>query len=566
MSIAEAHRRLTAPGARFEMEVVTIRGVPTRVWKNAPPTVRDVFLNACAFEARECLVYEGERATYGAFSRAVRVLAASFREHGLAKGDRVALVMRNLPEWPVAFFAASLCGAIVTPINAWGTGPELSYALSDSGAKMAVIDGERLERLLPHLPECPALERVYLTRGTRAGDPRIVRLDAVIGAVADWAALPDLQLPDVPLAPDDDATIFFTSGTTGRPKGALSSHRAVCSNTFTSACAHARSFLRRGEDPPVLDPNAPQRVSLLVVPLFHVTGCMPWLLGGMNGGGKIVLMRKWNVEQALSLIAEERVTLAGGVPTIAWQLLEHPARREHDLSSLEAVNYGGAPAAPELVRRLKAVFPKAQPANGWGMTEVTSSFASNNAEDYLRRPDSCGLAAPTNDWKIMSPDGTRELPVGDVGELWVKGPQVITGYWNRPEATAETLVDGWLKTGDIARLDEEGFCYLVDRAKDMLIRGGENIYCVEVENALHEHPSVLDAAVVGLSHPTLGEEPAAVVQVKAGHAVTEEALRAFVAARLAAFKVPVRVLFWSDILPRNPAGKILKAELRKLFD
>jgi long-chain acyl-CoA synthetase len=293
---------------------------------------------------------------------------------------------------------------------------------------------------------------------------------------------------------------------------------------------------------------------------------MPWLLGGMNGGSKIVLMRKWNVEQALSLIAEERVTLAGGVPTIAWQLLEHPARAQYDLSSLESVNYGGAPAAPELVRRLKAVFPKAQPANGWGMTEVTSSFSSNNAEDYLRRPDSCGLAAPTNDWKIMSADGTRELPVGEVGELWVKGPQVIKGYWNRPEATAEVLVDGWLKTGDIARLDEEGFCYLVDRAKDMLIRGGENIYCVEVENALHEHLSVLDAAVVGLSHTTLGEEPAAVVQLKAGHTVTEETLRAFVAARLAAFKVPVRVLFWSEILPRNPAGKILKAELRKLFD
>jgi long-chain acyl-CoA synthetase len=215
------------------------------------------------------------------------------------------------------------------------------------------------------------------------------------------------------------------------------------------------------------------------------------------------------------------------------------------------------------VRQLREAFPRAQPANGWGMTEVTSSFAANNSEDYAARPDSCGLAAPVNDWKIMSADGARELPVGEVGELWVRGPQVVRGYWNDARATAETFVDGWLKTGDIARLDEESFCYIVDRSKDMLIRGGENIYCVELENALHEHPAVFDAAVVGIPHPTLGEEPAAVVQLEPGSTVGEDELRAFVGARLASFKVPVRVLFRSEPLPRNAAGKIVKRELKR---
>lgn len=568
VSIAEAHAKLTAPGARFEMEERPIRGIPTRVWKNAPPTLRDVFVTARAFGARDCLVYEGERVTYDGFARAALTLAHALRARGVEKGDRVAIIMRNLPEWPVAFFAATLCGAIATPCNAWWTGHELEYALLDSGAKLALVDGERLDRIMPYLDHCRSLETVYVTRAPResAGAHAMLRhLDDVLGPVQHWSALPELALPDVPLEPEDDATIFYTSGTTGASKGALSTHRSVCSNTLTTACAQARSFLRRGEEPPAPDPSAPQRVMLLVVPLFHVTGCMPWLVAGLNNGNRIVLMRKWEPEKAMQLIERERVTQAGGVPTIAWQLLEHPARAKYDLSSLEAINYGGAPAAPELVRRLREVFPQARPGNGWGMTEVTSSFSSNSAEDYFARPDSIGVPAPTNHWKIMSQDGTRELPVGEVGELWVRGPQVIKKYWNKPEATAETLVDGWLKTGDIARLDDESFCYLVDRSKDMVIRGGENIYCVEVENALHEHPAVVDVAVVGLPHPTLGEEPAAVVQLKAGAHADAKALREFVAERLAAYKVPVAVRFWPEPLPRNPAGKIIKSQLKQSF-
>jgi long-chain acyl-CoA synthetase len=254
------------------------------------------------------------------------------------------------------------------------------------------------------------------------------------------------------------------------------------------------------------------------------------------------------------------------VPTIAWQLIEHPLRSNYDLSSLESVAYGGAPSAPELVRKIKETFPKSQPGNGWGMTETSATATTHGAEDYEHRPDSCGPAVPVTDLKIMSVEGDRELPVGEVGELWCKGPQVVKGYWNKPEATAQTFHDGWVRTGDLARLDEEGFCYIIDRAKDMLIRGGENIYCIEVENVLYDHPAVMDAALVGIPHRTLGEEPGAVVTLKPGAHATEEELRAFVAERLAAFKVPVKVIFWPETLPRNANGKIVKAELRKLFE
>jgi long-chain acyl-CoA synthetase len=568
VSIAEAHARLTAPGARFELVTVPIRGVPTRVWKNAPPSLRAVLDNTRAFSERTCLVYQSERVSYAAFWRATSALAHALSELGVQRGDRVAILMRNLPEWPVALFASTAIGAIATPCNAWSSALELEHALCDSGARVLCVDGERLARVAPQLAACKALETVIVTR-PQPDEPalpaRIARqaLAQILGEVSAWAALPERALPEVTLQPDDDAMIFYTSGTTGKPKGAIVTHRNACSNTLTTACAQARAFLRRGELPPAPRPDAPQRAMLLAVPMFHVMGCMPWLIAGLNAGNKLVLMHKWDAGQALALIEAERITQAGGVPTMAWQLLEHPARAQHDLSSLESLTYGGAPAAPELVRRLREVFPQARASNGWGMTEVTSSFASNGAEDYLARPGSCGVAAPSNDWKIMSEDGRRELPRGVVGELWVKGPQVVRGYWNDPVATAETFVDGWLKTGDIAYLDEEGFCYLVDRAKDMLIRGGENIYCVEVENVLHEHPAVLDVAVVGAPHLELGEEPVAIVQLRPGHAPDEDALRAFARERLAGFKVPVRVLWSEDPLPRNAAGKLQKQELRR---
>jgi long-chain acyl-CoA synthetase len=571
MSIAEAHRILTAPGARFEMGEDVIRGVKTRVWKNAPPTLRDLFLMGRAHGQKEFVVYEGDRATYDGWARATLALAAELQAQGVQKGDRVALVMRNLPEWPVSFFAAVITGAIITPLNAWWTGPELEYGLQDSGSKIAILDAERYERLTEHLPNCPDLQRVYVARETSPGllddlaNPKVQRLEDVIGAVNDWGKLPEGVIPETPLHPDDDASIFYTSGTTGKPKGALGTHRNMCTNIGTAGISAARSYLRRGEAPPTPDPNAPQRVTLLVVPLFHVTGCSATLCPTIALGAKLVLMRRWDAEAAMKLIQDERVNGTGGVPTIAWQLIEHPARANYDLSSLESVTYGGAPSAPELVRKIVETFPKSVPGNGWGMSETSATFTSHLAEDYQNRPDSCGPAAPVGDLKVVDPEG-KTLGPNQVGELWAKGPQVVKGYWNKPEATAQTFSDGWVKTGDLARIDEEGFCFIIDRAKDMLIRGGENIYCIEVENVLYDHPAVMDAALVGVPHRTLGEEPGAVVTLKPGAEATEEELRRFVAERLAAFKVPVKVVFWPETLPRNANGKIMKTELKTVFE
>jgi long-chain acyl-CoA synthetase len=565
MSLAAAHAALTSPGSPFEIEERDIRGVTTRVWKNAPPTLREAFVAGRQHKDKTFIVYRDERVTFEGLARAALAIAETLQAQGLNKGDRVAIAMRNLPEWAAAFFGTVIAGGVATLLNAWWKGAELEYGLIDSGAKFAFLDGERFDRLAEHLPRCGDIKGIFLCRPREVvSHPQVRLLTDVLGQVADWSALPDRPMPSVTLEPDDDATIFYTSGTTGKPKGALGTHRNSGSTVMATAFTPTRRFVRRGETPPTPDPAAPQKAYLIGIPLFHTTGCQAVLIPAFAGGTKLVLMHKWDAELALQLIEQERITTTGGVPTIAWQIVEHPSFDKYDLSSLEAIQYGGAPAASELVRRIKQRFPNSAPGCGWGMSETSATFTSITGEDYVLRPDSCGPALPVCEMKVVDVDG-RTLPTGASGELWVKGPNVVKGYWRNPEATAKTFVDGWLRTGDIAKLDEEGFCYIVDRAKDMLIRGGENIYCVEVENALYEHPAVIDAAVVAIPHRTLGEEPGAIVTLKPSAKVGEEELRAFVADRIAAFKVPVKILFRDDMLPRNAAGKIMKSELRALF-
>lgn len=562
MTRAECMAKLTAPGERFEMETVDIRGVPTRVWKNAPPNLSALMMAAKLHGEREAFIYEDERVTFAAFHRAVAALAHALRDRGIRKGDRVAIAMRNLPEWPVAFFATVSIGAICVPLNAWWTGHELAYGLADSGTKVLVTDHERWERIGPMRAQFPAMEHVLVSRAPAGDlDGNAERLEAVIGAPATWAGLPDAAIPAEDIAPEDDATIFYTSGTTGRPKGALGTHRNLITNIFSSGYNGAVAALRRGEAPP----EPAHKTSLTVIPLFHVTACSAGLMGGVAAGNTMIFMRRWDPVEAFGIIEREKVNVTGGVPTIAWQLIEHPERENYDLSSIEAIAYGGAPSAPELVRKIREVFG-ALPGNGWGMTETMATVTGHSSEDYLNRPTSCGPPVAVADLKIMNEDGTEELPVGEVGELYARGPMVVKGYWNQPQATAETFIDGWVRTGDLARLDEEGWCYIVDRAKDMILRGGENIYSSEVENVLYDHPAVTDAALVGIPHPTLGEEPAAVVHLAPGEHATEAELKAWVAERLAKFKVPVRILFSAETLPRNANGKILKKDLKALFE
>ncbi|MGN5373869.1 class I adenylate-forming enzyme family protein [Sphingomonas hankookensis] len=559
MSMAAVDAALTAPGAPFEMTTETIDGIDTRVWKNAPANLVQLIALSRTHGERLATIHEDQRVSYDAQYRAIATLAAVLRAMGVGKGDRVALAMRNIPEWPVAFFAIVATGAVCVPLNAWWSPQELAYGVNDSGARVLIVDRQRHDRIGDYAA-MPGLEAVLVARARVPLSGIARRIEDIVGDCAGYAALPDAALPDVVIAPDDPATIFYTSGTTGRPKGALGTHRNLSTNILSGAYVAARSCLRRGEMPPEPQP----KVGLLVIPFFHVTACSASLMGAMASGTTLVLMRKWDAGEALVLIERERVQVTGGVPTIAWQLLEHPDRAKHDLSSLEVVQYGGAPSAPDLVKRIFEVFG-ALPGNGWGMTETMATVTQHVGEDYLARPTSCGAPVPVADLRIMNADGSAELPVGEVGELWARGAMIVRGYWNAPEATAQTFVDGWVRTGDVARLDEEGFCYIVDRAKDIIIRGGENIYSIEVEDVLYAHPAVTDAALVGVPDRVLGEVPAAVVHLCPGCDASEAELQDFVRARLAGFKVPVVVRFSDTVLPRNANGKILKNELRAMF-
>ncbi|HZR81658.1 MAG TPA: class I adenylate-forming enzyme family protein [Candidatus Binatia bacterium] len=557
-SIADVHALLTAPGAPFEMEERVIRGIPTRVWKNAPPALPAIVAASRAHGERDFLIYEDDRWTYERHFRTVAHLARVLRDRfGVAKGDRVAIAMRNFPEWSVAFWSATAAGAVAVPLNAWWTAPELAYGLRDSGSKVAFTDAERLERLAGELAGFPDL-RVVVARDSRAALPGGGRVERFEEVVAD--APPSVELPDVALDPEDDATIFYTSGTTGNPKGVLGTHRNICGNLLSLGFVTVRGAIRSGKPPAA--PSGEQAVHLVSVPFFHATGCHSILVANLFAGNKLVVMHKWDAGRCLELIERERVTNFGGVPAMVWQVIEHPDFGKRDVSSLRGIGYGGAPAAPELVRKIDELFPGRIPSNGYGLTETSSVTTMNVGVDYLRHPDSVGVPIPVCDLKVVDESG-RDLARGAVGELWIKGPNVVKGYFGKPAETAASFSDGWLHSGDVARIDDEGFVYLVDRAKDLIIRGGENVSSAEVEAALFEHPAVTDAAAIGIPHPVLGEEVGAAVHLAPGTSATEDELRTHVAERIAAFKVPVRIWFYDEPLPRNPAGKILKRELKQ---
>ena len=567
MSLKEVDDLLTAPGTLFELEETEIRGVRMGVYKNAYPSLRAMLEHGTAtWGPRDMLVYEDERVTFEAHAKAVQHLAdALINRFGLKKGDRVAICMRNYPQWSVIFWACVASGFIATPLNSWWKSDELEYGLENSGASLAIVDPQIFERIHGLWGNLPDLENIIIARADdEYSDPKVTSMESLIGTSSDWAHLENIGLPQVEVLPDDDATLMYSSGTTGKPKGVLATHRAIISNLFNSLSNQARAYLRRGEAIPVNGPEEPQKANLLSIPFFHATGAFAVLVPTMHSGQKIVTMYKWDAGVALPIIEREKITVFGGVPAIAWQVLEHPDRDKYDLSSVEAISYGGAPSAPELVSTIKGRFPEAHAANGWGMTETCATATVNLAEDYIARPQSAGRPGFAMKLKIVGPDG-QEMKPGDVGELWCFGPSNAKAYWRRPEASAETFIDGWVVTGDLAKLDEDGFLYLVDRAKDMLIRGGENIYCIEVENALYEHPSIMDAAIVGIPHKVLGEEVGAVVQLKPGKTATEDEIQHFLSSKLAAFKVPKLVLFQTDPLPRNANGKILKPELRARF-
>ncbi len=580
-TLAEATARITGPGQLFEIEERAIRGVVTRTWKSAPPTLRTVLELSAGHADNVFLVYEDERITFSEHFRIVTALARSLVERfGIEKGDRVAIAMRNLPEWVMAFWAGIAVGAVVVPLNAWWTGPELAYGLADSGTRVVFADEERRGRIVPHLGDIPDLAAMVVC--SEDADPAGGRRSPAGGEPPrpDGGPLPVMPfhdlgsassteggLPEASIDPDDDATIFYTSGTTGRPKGAVGTHRNSTSNLMNLFFVSTVGSMRRtGQLADVGE--SPQNSNLLSVPLFHATGCHAVMVSNTLAGGKLVMMHHFDPERALELIERERITIFGGVPAMVMQVIDSPSFAKRDTSSVKSISYGGAPCPPDLVRRIKEHFPGGAPGNGYGLTETSAMTTMNTGDDYVRKPDSVGPPAPVCQVAVVDESyDADEPPEADpdperVGELWIKGPNVVRGYWNRSDDTAATFTRGWLHTGDVARIDEEGFVFIVDRAKDMIIRGGENVYCAEVEGALYEHPAVADCAVIGVPHAVMGEEVGAVVVLRPGTEVTAEELARFVGERLAAFSVPSRLWFRSDPLPRNPAGKVLKRQLR----
>lgn len=573
LSIADADAQMLAPGSMFETERTSINGIEMSVWKHAPANLRQILDLSLNHASRDFLVYEDQRFTFDEHYRHAATLAQRLIDVGVAKSDRVAIASRNSPQWIIAFWGAILTGAVVVPINAWWTPEELQYGLSDSGTSILFVDEERLERVRSQLNDLSDLTTIVVisedsSRSARLGDEhprvRIIDFDAFIGAVDDGATP-----PDVIIEPDDDATMFYTSGTTGHPKGAVGTHRNAITNLMNLFYVGQRATLRFGvgnlDDKGESIPNA----GLLSVPLFHATGCLASMITSTAAGGKMVMMHHFDAGKALGLIESERLTMFGGVPTIAMQILDHPDFEKFDTSSVKSVSYGGAPAPPDLVKRIRAAFPGGQPGNGYGLTETSAAVCLNGGPDYVEKPDSCGPAVPVVEVAVVpedfdgdEPPENRPTGASVLGELWVKGPNVVRGYWNKPEATARAFTKGWLHTGDIARIDDDGFVFIVDRAKDMIIRGGENVYSVIVEAAIFEHPDVADCAVVGLPHPTMGEEVAAVIVLRPGRVVEAEEIIRHVGEHLARFEVPTKIFFRAEPLPRNPQGKVLKRDLR----
>lgn len=472
-------------------------------YTNLPSSLVEMFRRTLeANPDGECLVeVGGGRMTYRqVWDRSARV-AGGLRALGIGRGDRVAIRLGNGNNWALAFWGIQMAGAVTVPVNTRFTDSEVEYVVTDSGASYVFE------------PDQPLPD----------GDPVVVD----------------------DLGPKDLAAIFYTSGTTGFPKGAMTTHENFLSNCET--CKRVIGFTE----------GDTSLRNLISVPMFHVTGCNSQLLITMMMGGTTVIMPVFEVQQFLRTAADERINVLTSVPAIFWLAMNQPNFGEFDLSSVKWVSYGGAPTPPEVIAKLRRSFPQARLGNGFGLTE-TSSVSTFLPHEYCEtRPETVGFAAPVVELDLFEPDA------GGVGELLIRGQNIVAGYWNKPQQTAETFVDGWLHTGDLARVDDDGFVQIVDRKKDMVNRGGENVYCVEVENALIQHPAVFEVAVVGVPDTMMGEKVGAIVVLQPGSTATAEEIRAFAKERLADFKVPQYISFRDEPLPRNPGGKVLKPVLRK---
>lgn len=542
----------TGPGGPFEITQRVIHGVEQRDYKAAPPNLRAFWQSTEGHGARDYLVYQDERTSYAQAHEQTRSIAQFLAQNGVKSGDRIAIAMRNYPEWMLIYWAAVSMGASVVGMNAWWVEEEMAYALEDAKPTVLFLDQERLARFQAIGDR---FEEVTLV-GVRlpADQAGVVPYEEVLQCDSVW--------PDAEIEPDQDACIFYTSGTTGKPKGAQLTHRSCIANVLnlvfmTGVQAEGLRRLAGAESGAAASPP----VALVATPLFHVTAnnCVAYL--ATLAGGTLVHMYKWDVVEAMQLIEREKVTALSAVPMMSREIILHPEFHNYDLSSLQSMGGGGAALQPDLVHKIDQEMASAKPNTGYGMTETSGIISSLGAEFFVNKPASCGRAVPTLEAQCVNADG-QPLGVGEIGELWVRGSNVIKGYLNRPEATAESLTDGWLHTGDVAYIDEDGCIFLVDRAKDMVIRGGENVYCAEVENAVFSHDAVAECAVFSVPDDRLGEEVGAAVYLRPGKSVSADALRDHVKQQLAAFKAPKYIWFVQDPLPRNANGKFVKRTLQ----
>ena len=549
MNRLQALEALTALGEPYELEEVEVYGRPCRAFCNAPATLRDLYHDNRS--DLPFIVYEDERLSFeDAWQQACRIGRLLIDEYGIEKGDRVAISMRNYPEWIMVFSAVTSIGGVAVAMNALWQPEEMAYGLQDSGAKVLFADQERLDRLAAY-PEPPAELSVIAVRATQPLADGVHDLHE---------ALVDMAVPDMPavdVRPEDDATIFYTSGSTGHPKGVVSCHRNLITALLSWELDARAGAMVLGVEFPVPEQ---QPVALLAVPLFHATGSHAVYLSSYRAQRRIVSMYRWDVAQAAELVARERVSSFVAPAAMTGDLVEYAHGSNSDLSSLATVGGGGAPRAPEQVRGIDRTFANAMPNTGWGMTETNAIGTGIGGQDYLDRPESSGRCSAVLDLRVVN-DGGEQLPAGERGELQIRGTSIFRGYWNRPDANAEAFVDGWLRTGDVAYIDSEGYLFIVDRIKDLVIRGGENIGCGAVEAALMEHPLVLEASVYAVPDARLGEEVGATVYAR--DAMDETKLRGFLAPRLARFEIPRYLHISEQPLPRIASGKVFKRQLRE---
>ncbi len=548
---SEGAQALLGPGGSFEMAEADVGGVILPVFATAPRHLLELYQGGLAHGDGTFYVYEDERYTFNEAGDEVGRVMRALRSMGIQSGDRVGICMRNYPEWTFAFMAITSMGGVAVAMNAWWTGEEMIYGVEDSGLKTIFVDRERLELLSPYLDTLDL--NVVVVRAKHSAGRGVQPWDEFLASGADEANAPDIH-------PDEPAMILYTSGSTAKPKGVLSSHRAVIHSIlgWEAAAAIARADAGREPRPPERQP-----CMIITVPLFHVTGLNGQLLPSLRNGRKVVAMYKWDAEKALAIIEKERVTHFSGVPTMAYELVNSPNYDQYDLSSLRSIGGGGAAMTPKHSKRIAERGNGTRASAAYGMTETNGLAASNAGANLSARPDSCVKALrPLVDIRVIDRDG-NELPTGEKGEICIKGPMNFTCYWNKPEPTAETLKNGWVHTGDLGHIDSDGFVFITGRAKEMIIRGGENISCQEVEAVIYENSRVSECVVFGIPDDRLGETVAAVVMVKPGEILTAGDVQSHVSDHLARFKVPQYVWVTKTQLLKTASGKIYKKGIRE---